>query len=224
MEKTFKEAYWLNGFIVLLRNIYGAFKILNLKKNSSSRISDRGERAILNGKISWYCLINTKESSVLHSEVLVLLQPPHPATKRRQLQVLRKSKEESSLAFCDQFLPLFGWRSSFRLRHVQVFHILYSFLWIQSPGTLTDILMLSFKRSTEFFLNTDTWMNGLAKRKEKVCYLIIFLPLRKKRCPFCVLFQPTIVWVSRTTTKPRKKTKNKNVSSSNWQIGQIGID
>ena len=57
-----------------------------------------GERAILNGEISWYCLINTKEkalSSIL--EVLVLLQPPHPATKRRQLQVLRKSKEESSL-------------------------------------------------------------------------------------------------------------------------------
>lgn len=69
-------------------------------------------------------------------------------------------------------------------------------------------------------------MNGLAKRKEKSLLSNYLPPLRKKKDVLsCVLFHLTIVWFETTTKTKKKKTKNqKNVSSSNWQIGQIGID
>lgn len=62
-------------------------------------------------------------------------------------------------------------------------------------------------------------MNGLAKRKEKSLLSNYLPPLRKKDVLSCVLFQLTIVWFE-TTTKTRKKTKNKKTSA--LQIGKLG--
>lgn len=177
-----------------------------------------GERAILNGEISWYCLINTKEkalSSIL--EVLVLLQPPHPATKRRQLQVLRKSKEESSLLLWSVSSTVWGGdhHSGWGMSRP------YSTLLPLNPEP-RDINQTSpccHSREALSFLNTDIWMNGLAKRKGKSLLSNYLHPLSKKKMSFLVFFFPPnhcLVW----NNKNQKKTKNKKPqlfeSWANW--------
>lgn len=68
-------------------------------------------------------------------------------------------------------------------------------------------------------------MNGLAKRKEKSLLSNYLPPLRKNKMSFLVFYSTWPLCGLKQQKPKKKKTKNqKNVSSSNWQIGQIGID
>ena len=69
-------------------------------------------------------------------------------------------------------------------------------------------------------------MNGLAKCKEKICYLIIFILWAKKKMSFLVFYPTWPLSGLKQQQKPKKnknkkkKTKKKHPSS----VGQIGID